>query len=100
MLSVTVSVLVFKKDFTTTLLAEFSSNMQQTKDDPAFYAQIKATLEKVVDEEHLESFDGYIDVLAEALYRNLHQLLIQFQPPKKLWLRQLLNKRLPAILTC
>ena len=84
MLSVTVSVLVFKKDFTTTLLAEFSSNMQQTKDDPAFYAQIKATLEKVVDEEHLESFDGYIDVLAEALYRNLHQLLIQFQPPKKI----------------
>ncbi len=44
MLSVTVSVLAFNKDFTTSLLAEFSANMQKTKDDPDFYQQVKVTL--------------------------------------------------------
>ena len=83
MLSVTVSVLAFNKDFSTSLLAEVSANMQQTKDDPDFYQQVKVTLNEVIDSQQLTSFVGCRDVLAEAFYRNLHQLLVQFQPQQK-----------------
>lgn len=67
--------------------------MQQTKDDPDFYQQVKVTLNEVIDSQQLTSFVGCRDVLAEAFYRNLHQLLVQFQPQQKYWLRRSLNKR-------
>lgn len=83
MLSVTVSVLAFNKDFTTSLLAEFSSNIQQTKDDPAFYQQVKVTLDEVIGRRSLTSFQDCREVLTDAFYRSLHQLVVQFQPRKK-----------------